>query len=179
VPALEAALLLPLVLTRPHRTLDQSRIRRRLALSLTALVTAANAASLCLLVADLMQTGPSEVAGRALFTAALSLWVTNVAAFGLWFWELDRGGPAARCGQVPLGPPDFLFPQMTMERDVPPSWRPLFPDYLYVAFTNATAFSPTDTLPLSLSAKGLMLAESAVSVLIVILVAGRAVNILG
>ena len=98
-------------------------------------------------------------------------------AFGLWYWELDGGGPAARLrAQEPYR--DFLFPQMSMPDKARPGWRPTFFDYLYVSLTNATAFSPTDTMPLTRKAKGLMSVQSIASLLTVALVAGRAVNII-
>jgi hypothetical protein len=104
------------------------------------------------------------------------MWCLNVLVFALWFWELDNGGPAKRRTAGMEGS-DFLFPQQTP--DVPAAdWRPLFLDYLYVSFTNATAFSPTDTLPLSRWAKMLMLLEAAASLVLALMVAARAINIL-
>jgi uncharacterized membrane protein len=100
-----------------------------------------------------------------------------VVAFGLWYWELDRGGPGARTAPT-QPPPEFLFPQMTIPDQADRAWRPLFLDYLYVSFTNATAFSPTDTMPMSRRIKALMAVQSLVSFITVGLVAARAVNIL-
>jgi hypothetical protein len=98
-------------------------------------------------------------------------------AFALWYWEFDRGGPFARAaGERPH--PDFLFPQMATPEVTHPDWEPYFVDYLYVSFTNATAFSPTDTMPMSRWAKGLMAVQSAVALSTVALVVARAVNIL-
>ena len=97
-------------------------------------------------------------------------------AFALWYWEFDRGGPGARAA-TPRATPDFLFPQMSDPR-LDPTWRATFLDYLYVSFTNATAFSPTDTMPLSRWAKMLMLTQSAVSLITVGLVFARAINVL-
>jgi uncharacterized membrane protein len=100
-----------------------------------------------------------------------------VIAFALWYWEFDRGGPVARA--LAIKPyPDFEFPQMTSPELAPPSWEPMFADYFYLSFTNATAFSPTDVMPLSRWAKMLMLVQSAVSLLLAALVIARAVNIL-
>jgi hypothetical protein len=178
VAVLEGALLVPLALVRPHRTLEQSSRRRRLAISLTALVTAANAASLALLVHYIVNPGGHPLFGRTLVFSAIDIWVTNVVVFALWFWELDRGGPAARCGQVAAREPDFLFPQMSSPEIAPARWRPMFVDYAFVSFTNASAFSPTDTMPLTGRAKALMLAQAAVSILTVVIVASRAVNVL-
>jgi len=105
------------------------------------------------------------------------MWCLNVLVFALWFWELDNGGPVARMHAGAAGR-DFLFPQQTEPAVAPPSWRPLFLDYLYVSFTNATAFSPTDAMPLTRWAKMLMLVESAASLVLALMVAARAVNIL-
>lgn len=115
--------------------------------------------------------------GQSLLLDALNIWFTNVVIFALWFWNIDRGGPAMR-GLTPKGAPDFLFPQMLGSGDQDPRWTPGFVDYFYVSFTNATAFSPTDTMPLSPLSKLLMTVEAAVSLLTVGLVAARAVNIL-
>ncbi|MBV9547646.1 MAG: hypothetical protein JOY61_25010, partial [Chloroflexi bacterium] len=109
--------------------------------------------------------------------SAMQIWLTNVIVFGLWYWELDRGGPSARV-RADHREPDFLFPQMITPAVAPADWYPRFWDYLYVAFTNATAFSPTDTMPLTVVAKSLMTIQSIVSLLTVALVAARAVNIL-
>jgi uncharacterized membrane protein len=105
------------------------------------------------------------------------VYVTNIIVFALWYWEWDCGGPVARA-QALRAYPDFLFPQMTQLDLAPPTWRPNFFDYFYVSFTNATAFSPTDTMPLSRWAKMLMLLQSAVALLTVAFVVARAVNIL-
>ena len=118
-----------------------------------------------------------STSGRSLIYAAGAIWVTNVMIFGLWFWELDRGGPYARCSNLRRNP-DFLFPQMTNPDTTTKKWVPTYMDYLYVSFTNALAFSPTDTMPLTPMAKFLMLIQSLVSVITVVLVAARAVNIL-
>ena len=152
-----------------------SQWRRRLALALTALVSAVNIASLYLLAHYLLKGG--RAGGHALVGAGIVLWVTNVLLFGLWYWELDRGGPVARQLE-PDAMPDFLFPQMTQEGISPPGWRPIFIDYMYTSFTNATAFSPTDTMPLTPMAKVLMTVQSAAALLTVALVLARAVNIL-
>jgi hypothetical protein len=115
--------------------------------------------------------------GKPLILAAMQIWLTNVIVFGLWYWELDRGGPNARCHPHPRNP-DFLFPQMGTPEVAPLGWTPRFLDYLYLAFTNATAFSPTDTMPLTVLAKTLMAAQSIASLITVSVVAARAVNIL-
>jgi len=116
--------------------------------------------------------------GRSLIYSGALLYITNVLLFGLWYWELDRGGPAARMSKHDHERVDFLFPQMTDERWAPKRWLPGLGDYLYVSLTNATAFSPTDTMPLTQTAKGLMSAQSLVSLVTIGLVVARAVNIL-
>jgi hypothetical protein len=97
--------------------------------------------------------------------------------FSLWFWELDAGGPSVRGGPE-VRAPDFLFPQLATPELHQPTWQPMFLDYLYIGFTNATAFSPTDTMPLTRWAKTLMLIEALASIATIVMVAGRAVNVL-
>ena len=116
--------------------------------------------------------------GRQLLLGGVQIWWTNVIVFALWYWELDGGGPPAWL-RDPQAPRDFAFVQMTDPEVAKPGWRPpLFRLLGYVSFTNASAFSPTDTLPLSATAKWLMLVESSISLLTLLLVAARAVNIL-
>jgi uncharacterized membrane protein len=112
-----------------------------------------------------------------LLTTGASVWLTNVIAFGLWYWEFDRGGPVVRAAGT-MRHPDLMFPQMASPELAPPDWEPQFVDYLYLSFTNATAFSPTDVMPLARWAKLTMLVQSAVSLAIGALVIARAVNIL-
>lgn len=186
IPALEAAVLVPLTITARHRHPGESPLVRKVALGLVGLVSLANALALQQLVRLLLHPGRGlgllrvhgSLNGRELIVSAIMIWLTNVVVFGLWYWELDRGGPAARC-RLDHREPDFLFPQMATPEAAPPGWTPSFLDYLYVSFTNSAAFSPTDTMPLTAWAKGLMLVQSLVSLLTVALVAARAVNILG
>jgi hypothetical protein len=175
VPSLEGVLLLGLVISTPYRHHTQAPARRRLSIGLIAVVTAANFAAEGLLINNLLKGGGSG--GRELVLSAAGIWFTNVVVFGLWFWEVDRGGPHMRTAPK-AGAPDFLFPQMSAEESLRRGWRPAFLDYLYVAFTNASAFSPTDAMPLTVRIKTLMLVESIASFLTVGLVAARAVNIL-
>jgi hypothetical protein len=175
IPVLEGALLVPLVIGNPSRLTPESRDLRGLALSLVAVVSLANITSLGLLVHRLLHGG--KAGGRELIYSAIAIWVTNVLVFGLWYWELDRGGPLART-HPDHRQPDFLFPQMTSPAAAPPRWAPAFVDYLYVSFTNATAFSPTDTMPLTSLAKVLMGVQSLASLTTIGIVAARAVNIL-
>jgi hypothetical protein len=133
-----------------------------------------NIFSLALLV-HLLVRGHHE-RGRPLILAGVVLWITNVLLFGLWYWELDRGGPVERV-EDPDAAPDFLFPQMS-EPKFAPGWTPTLIDYLYISFTNATAFSPTDAMPLTPAAKLLMSGQALTALVTVGLVVARAVNIL-
>lgn len=148
---------------------------RSAALSLTALITGINFVALFFLLRALLSGHAGDA--RSLLIDAVNIWGTNVIAFSLWYWSIDRGGPAGR-GISTRARPDFLFPQMTMNDPRFEFWSPGFIDYLFVSFTSATAFSPTDTLPLSPRAKLLMMADAGVSLLTLALVAARAVNIL-
>lgn len=180
VPGLEVVLLVALLLIHRHelelRHEVRAGLRRGMALSLIGVINAANLTSVVLLVDFLIKGG--KVNGHQLIIASIDIWWTNVIVFALWFWELDRGGPAARA-RDPDRVADFLFPQMASPELAPAGWTPSFIDYLYLSFTNATAFSPTDTMPLTQWAKILMLIESSVSLLALVMVAARAVNILG
>jgi hypothetical protein len=176
LPSIEGVLLVALVVVSPHPRWRASPIRRTVAIILIALVSATNIFSLVELVRFLLHHHVGS--GRQLIFAGVQLWLTNVLLFSLWFWELDRGGPverAARTDQLP----DFMFPQDSDPKIAPPDWTPGLIDYLYVSFTNAAAFSPTDTMPLTQSAKLLMTAQALTSLLIVVLVVSRAVGILG
>lgn len=175
IPALECMLIIPLTLRAPYRHPQEARLIRSASLLLIAVVNLANVGSLVLLVHTVLSGG--SVSGRQLIFSGIQIWLTLVLVFALWFWELDRGGPALR-GSPDRREPDFLFPQMATPELKQPDWMPAFLDYLYVSFTNVTAFSPTDTLPLTHRAKVLMLVESLASITTVVMVAGRAVNIL-
>ena len=175
LPSVEGLLLLALVAISPHPQMRHSPLRRNIALALTAVVSLVNAFSLVLLSHYLVVGGKSN--GRELIGAGVILWVTNVLLFGLWYWQVDRGGPLAR-NQAVQPRFDFMFPQMTDPRWAPSNWMPGLVDYLYVSFTNATAFSPTDTMPLTQMAKLLMSTQAITALLTVGLVVARAVNIL-
>lgn len=175
LPALEIVLLGGLAIATPRQLQHEHRNRRRAALGMTAVVSAANIASLVLLSRELLRHGSPN--GRELITSGALIWLTNVIIFGLWYWETDRGGPGVRAAGHDQAP-DFLFPQMSDDRIEPVNWRPQFIDYLYVSLTNAAAFSPTDTLPLTPRAKSIMGIQSLVSLVTIGLVVSRAVNIL-
>jgi uncharacterized membrane protein len=177
MPTVELALLVALIVGNPHRIERVSRPVRVLELGLALVIGGANAYSAARLVADLIRGTESATAGTLLLTGS-AIWLTNIVIFALLYWELDRGGPAAR-SQGERDVPDFLFVQMQSPELAPPHWEPAFFDYFYLSFTNSTAFSPTDVMPVTRWAKALMLAQSAVSLLTVVLVVARAVNILG
>jgi len=120
---------------------------------------------------------PPESRPLALLTSSVTIWVTNVLTFSLLYWQIDRGGPYARTIKSGIKP-DWLFPQAGIPEDAPPDWRPFFLDYLSLGYNTATAFSPTDVLPLTRRAKMLMMTESTISLLTLVFVAARAVNIL-
>ena len=187
-PAVEIAILIPLATMfriRENRTsavaadgtiIDpQRRAIRTLALALILVMTVMNFVALSELVQALL-IGKAENA-RTLLVDAVIIWMINVIVFGLWFWGLDGGGPAVRHAQ---GQPfyEFLFPQATVTRAKATPFSPGFVDYLFLAFTNATAFSPADTMPLSQRAKLLMMTEAMISLLTIAFVAARAVGIL-
>jgi hypothetical protein len=123
-------------------------------------------------------SGSSVIDGVYLLTSSIVLWVSNVLIFSLLYWQIDLGGPEARLHHCHRHP-DWLFPQAGLPEEMAPDWHPTFVDYLFLAFTTATAFSPTDTLPLTTRAKLLMMAESAISLVNLAAVAARAINILG
>jgi uncharacterized membrane protein len=175
VPAVEGVLLLMLVVMAPRRASEPYAAARRFALVVIGLVTVTNVVSLSLLVRYLVDGG--KTGGHALIVSGVVLWATNVLLFAVWFWELDRGGPVSRFNE-PGVLPDFQFPQLENPKLAPANWRPGFGDYLYVSLTNATAFSPTDTMPLTQTAKATMAMQSITALLTVGLVVARAVNIL-
>jgi hypothetical protein len=179
IPAVEGLLLLTLVVIAPNR-ISHSRWRReRLLLwTILGLVTLTYLVSLGLLVHYLVTGG--KVGGHALIGSGVVLWVTNVLLFSVVYWDLDRGGPLNRF-QKDWPWPDFEFPQMDNPKFTPmgEKWQPGFLDYLYMALTNATAFSPTDTMPITETAKVLMGVQGTAAIVTVGLVVARAVNILG
>lgn len=177
IPSLEAALLVVLSGFRLPGVRVSDALQRSIGIALVAAITLDNAASAVTLDhAILTGTGSSSNPTHLLTTGA-AIYGTNVIAFGIWYWQLDRGGPLARA-RAAKHYPDFLFPQMTAPHLAPPDWRPEFLDYLYVSLTNVVAFSPTDTMPLSRWAKTLMAVQSLVALSTTALVVARAVNIL-
>jgi uncharacterized membrane protein len=176
LPALEAGILVALLIVNPTRISGFSRGLRRLGLTLIALASLANGWAAAYLVLGLVRGTEGRDAASLLLVGG-NIWLTNILIFSLWYWELDRGGPGARAQAMqPL--PDFVFPQMTNHDLADPDWEPAFLDYLYLALTNATAFSPTDTLPFSRWSKLTMGIQSLVSLSVGALIIARAVNIL-
>jgi uncharacterized membrane protein len=171
----EAALLASLAWSVPRHRLEQMGRRRESALTLVGVITIANMLALAALIASLVAA--QEKSGAELLLKGATIWSTNMMTFGLLFWEVDRGGPMRRLAASPP-PHDFQFPQDENPKLAEPNWRPRLTDYIYISFTNAIAFSPTDAMPLTRRAKLLMLSESAVSAVTVLLIAARAVNIL-
>jgi hypothetical protein len=121
----------------------------------------------------------AQVGGLQLLTSSIAVWVTNVLMFSMLYWQIDRGGPEARVNDAGTRP-DWLFPQEEAPaEDVPHGWQPMFIDYLYLGYSTATAFSTTDAMPLTPRAKLLMMLESAIALVTLVVVASRAINILG
>lgn len=175
LPTLGGLLGIGFTVAHPHRITRHSPNLRTVSILLIAVITLANAGSAGRLITALLQ-GKEENATTLLLTGG-AIWLTNVIVFGMWYWNLDRGGPAARAQAIKAFP-DFLFPQMTAPELAPEDWQPQFLDYIYLSFTNAAAFSPTDTLPLARWAKMTMMVQSIVSLGTVVLVIARAVNVL-
>ena len=177
LPLLEVAALIGLTVVNPIRMSRDHPVARAGGLALVGLIIAANVASSVRLVQTILD-GRASNDPNSLLGSGTAIYLTNIVGFALLYWELDRGGPVARAGARDPHP-DFLFPQMATPELAPPDWEPTFVDYFYVSFTNATAFSPTDTLPLSVWAKLLMALQSAVALGVLALVIARAINILG
>jgi uncharacterized membrane protein len=175
LPALEGLLVVGLALSSPRELEFEHPRRRALALSMIAIVSATNIFALTSLSKNLLHH--DVTGGHTLIVAGMVIWLTNFMIFALWYWEIDRGGPGVRASGEDHAP-DFLFPQMTDDRIEPLQWRPHFVDYLYVSLTNATAFSPTDTMPLTPMVKVVMGVQSLVSLVTIGLIVSRAVNIL-
>jgi uncharacterized membrane protein len=175
-PAIAGVLLIGIIAANPSHINRRSPALRAATLLLIAVMSAANIASAARLIVDLVRAEGLRNPTQLLLTGA-AIWLTNMIVFALWYWEFDRGGPVARA-VAPRPYPDFLFPQMTSPELAPEHWEPQFVDYMYMSFTNATAFSPTDVMPLSRWAKLTMLLQSAISLVTVALVIARAVNIL-
>jgi uncharacterized membrane protein len=175
LPGLELVLFVVLTVANPVRITREHPLLRVASLALIVLISLANAWSVIQLVLGLLRAQLGEDAGPLLASGA-AIWLTNVIAFALWYWEFDRGGPVARAhGRKTV--PDFQFVQMDNPALAGDDWEPYFLDYLYLSFTNTTAFSPTDVMPLSRWAKMVMLVQSAVSLATIAVIISRAVSL--
>jgi hypothetical protein len=174
---LEGLLMVALLAINPRVMSRRTRFGTFATWVLLAAITIDNTASAVMLDIRII-TGEVSNNAAVLLGSGAAIFVTNIIVFGIWYWELDRGGPFARhVGERPV--PDFLFPQMTTPHVAKPDWRPTFVDYLYVSITNVMAFSPTDTMPLARWAKALMTIQAMVALSTAALVISRAVNVLG
>lgn len=172
-----AVLLGVLIIGDPGRIDRDSTWLRVMTGTLIGLISAVNAAAAVRLVAGIIDAVKFSNDANVLLASGGAVWLSNVLTFGLWYWDLDRGGAAARArGSGP--PPAFVFPEMTNPEYVEPGWYPKFVDYLTLSFTSAMAFSPTDVSAIKPWAKLMMMAEAVISLLVAILVVSRAVNIL-
>ncbi len=172
-----SVLLGALILGDPGRIDRQTRWLRVLTIFLIALISADNALQAGRLVVSILSTKPFTEDANKLLLAGGAIWLANVIAFALWYWEVDRGGAAARAnGSVDR--PAFIFPEMVNPQFFGADWYPKFIDYFHLSFTSATAFSPTDVSPGRSWAKLAMMLEETISLVVAILVVARAVNIL-
>jgi len=153
------------------------RVERTIMLLFIVAMAVGTLANLASLIGAMVRRS-GEVSGLQLLASSIVVWVSNVLIFSLLYWRIDRGGPEARVNNAGTRP-DWLFPQAGAPEDAPPDWRPTFVDYLFLGFSTATAFSPTDALPLTSRAKMLMMLESTMSLGTIVVVASRAINILG
>ena len=177
LPALELGLLAILVVRDPGRIDRRSRALRVVSIGMVGLLVLDALLATGNLVVLLIEGGELTNSAEGLLTAGVVVWVSNIVAFALLYWELDGGGSAARAHGLPLTP-DIAFPQQINPDLAPPGWRPQFHDYLYLGLTSATAFSPTDAMPLAAWAKLAMSVESLISLTVLGLVVARAVNVL-
>jgi hypothetical protein len=176
LPLIEGVLLVIVIAGDPGRISRRSRELRLVSIVLVSVLVVASMWATALLIDDLIHGGPETNSAGDLLEAGSVVWVSNNIAFALLYWELDGGGAAARAHHLPAHA-DLAFPQQLNPQVAPPDWRPRFIDYLYLGFTNATAFSPTDVMPLVPWAKITMAVQAVVSIGILGLVIARAVNV--
>jgi uncharacterized membrane protein len=187
LPVLVLVVLIPLLIFSPNRH-QETPTQRAFSVGLIALVNFFNLISVVRLIIDILHAhvaGIPQASGQQLFVAGAQVWATNILVYAMWFWEIDGGGPEERahtdsatdCVRV-----DFLFPQMQLSNErrnlIEKQWKPLFVDYLYLAFTNALAFSPTDAMPVSRMAKMIMLCEAITSFATIAVVVSRGIGII-
>ena len=174
LPSIEAALILLLLLGDPSRLAKHTRRVHQVALTIVVVLVLAALWATALLIYDLIKgTGVVNSPTELLASGGLA-WVGNNLAFALLYWLIDGGGPIARSRNP--APVDFAFTQHMSPELAPPGWRPVFLDYLHLGFTNATAFSPTDVMPLTHRAKYTMIVQSTVALALFGLIVARAVN---
>jgi hypothetical protein len=166
-----------LIIGDPGRIDRDSTWLRIMTGTLIGLISVVNAAAAVRLVAGIIGAATFSTNANVLLASGGAIWLSNVITFGLWYWDLDRGGAAARA-RGSSRQPAFVFPEMTNAQYVAPGWRPKFIDYFHLSFTTATAFSPTDVSAIKPWAKLMMMTEEAISLLVAVLVVSRAVNIL-
>jgi len=174
VPAIELLLLAVAMIRDPGRIDRRGPGSQRATIALAAAMTIATVVGIAVLIVDILDTNLIVTANSILGRGA-ALWVTNVIAFSFWYWIFDRGGPGERAAGSGIAP-SFAFPENATPELAPDGWQPRYHDYLYLSFTNATAFSPTDTLPIQAWAKMAMLAESVLSLITAIMVIARVIN---
>jgi hypothetical protein len=176
IPLCECVLLVALVIGDPGRIDRRSNAMRIISIALVAVLVLSTLWSTGNLIDELITGGQATDDASTLLSQGVSVWFCNVIVFSLLFWELDAGGAPARAHGVRQHP-DFAFPQHMNPALASASWRPRYPDYLYLGITNAIAFSPTDAMPLAFWAKGAMAVQSLISLAILSLVVARAVNV--
>jgi hypothetical protein len=177
IPLLAGVLLVVLIVGDPGRISRRSSVLRGFSIALVSVLAAEALWSTARLIDQLIEGGPHTSEPGPLLAAGAIVWISNNIAFALLYWELDGGGAAARANELDAHP-DLAFPEQLNPQVAPANWRPRFIDYLYLGYTNATAFSPTDVMPLVPWAKIAMTVQSAVSLSILGLVIARAANIL-
>ncbi|MBD9373605.1 hypothetical protein IB238_13340 [Rhizobium sp. ARZ01] len=172
-----AMVLVPMIAVALQPGNDVWRRLERNSILLFAAIYAANTTAELADMIGIITIHPPETRAVSLLSSSLSIWLVNVLTFSFLYWQIDRGGPYQRA-LATTQKPDWLFPQMASPEVALPNWQPKYVDYLALAFNTATAFSPTDVLPLSRRAKALMMLESVISLLTLVIVAARAVNVL-
>ena len=175
---IELALLAAIAIVDPGRIDRRSQLVRRLSIVLTFLLAVIAGAATVWLVIELVDGAPDLSDASTLLATGALVWIDVNLTFALLYWELDGGGAAERLHDRRQYP-DFAFPEDLNPSVASPSWRPIFADYLYLGFTNATAFSPTDVMPLARWAKMMMVAQAMMSIVILALVIANAVNLFG
>lgn len=172
---IEILLVLFIIISNPHRIAQHKSHLWYSGIVLNLVMTISNIAGVIKLI-DLLVHGKISDPKQLLFSGG-SIWISNMVIFSLWYWEIDGGGAGYRF-QSEKYTPDFLFTQMSNPQFAKPNWKPVYLDYFYLSLTNSSAFSPTDVLPLSRIAKSLMSIQSLISMLTLLLIVARAVNIL-